>query len=492
MISKIYLLINEYKQRGFIFSLKRITDFMLKPLFGLINRSNFLVELYYGKILRIYYFFQPGIFKFPKSELVEEVRKFWYSNTPGTFDLDSERISRKDISIYGGPNPKFTCSICQKGEWISRIRQKNLFIPHECSQSKECETLCSYQGNELWTQFHQNFDFSIGYDNNLPVAKCIFCVTSEGKRRIFNPFSDMLILVFKRQLAYSCQFEITTNPFKVNWSDYDFAYISNPASQPKFSRPNIPVILHVHDFWPLEEKKYQKIINWLTPDILLTSYPTAWKKYFNISEKTKVAFLSFFDSLFFSRPNLKDKKLDLLVIGATTSKFVYQPRINLNKQLLKLPDQYAIEFSHSAGAGNVHKKGPVLREDSRNGKPIHFLNKWSEYLGSAKYVVFGGMKYPILVTKYYEVLGSGAVPIFSEVPDLKYLKIRPFEHYIPLSEVENDNKKLIYYLDNYDKYKHIAENAVNWYKKESNKLIFEDFEKTITEITNNKYPKRII
>ena len=247
-----------------------------------------------------------------------------------------------------------------------------------------------------------------------------------------------------------------------------------------------------YDYWPKQDKGRQRAIDWLKPDVFLTPDPTPWKENFKIPSETKVVFYPLFDSLFFARPNLTEKELDLLALGATTSFSVYEPRIILNKQISRLPGHYKIEFSHSAGDGNVSKKGAVLKEDSRTGSVIRFLNKWSEYLSSARYAVFGRMKYPGFAIKHYEVLGSGAVPIFPETADFKYLKIRPFEHYIPLSEIEGDNEKLSYYLDNYDKYKYIAQEAVNWYKENSDRMIFRDFENLIGEITNHKYPKRLI
>ena len=97
-----------------------------------------------------------------------------------------------------------------------------------------------------------------------------------------------------------------------------------------------------------------------------------------------------------------------------------------------------------------------------------------------------------MVGKYYEALGSGAIPIFPEVPDLKLLGIKPFEHYIPLSEVEGDNEKLAFYLDHYQEYKHIAESAVNWYRQNSDKMLFEGFEEVVRSITKYEYPKRLV
>jgi len=98
----------------------------------------------------------------------------------------------------------------------------------------------------------------------------------------------------------------------------------------------------------------------------------------------------------------------------------------------------------------------------------------------------------MLVSKYYEVLGSGAIPIFPEVPDLKLLGIKPFEHYIPLSEIEGDNNKLAHFLSHYDDFRYIADKAVKWYKEASNKMIFENFEELIGKITNYNYSKRLI
>jgi len=494
---KLYYLREYLREEGMFFLFKKLLSYLFRPFTNLINKNKFLIEVCYGTlpILKQKLFFfdtNPKIIKFPQSELVKRVRKFWYTNTPGDFNLDGEKISRKDIFIYGGPNPKFACHICQKSEWLSRIRQKNLFIPHDCSQAKECKELCKKQGDELWTYLHQNFDYSMGCEKNIPVAKCLLYSIKETRDRVFSPGCDILPLLNRRRLAYACQVDVATNPSFVNWSDYDFLFIDSPMAKPKFPRPNIPVILYGHDFWGPDKNVYQWSIDWLKPDMLLTAFPSCWSENLKIPKNTKIVFHPFFDSLFFSRPNLKNKKLDLLVIGATTSASIYNGRISLNKQLLQLPHRHKVEFSQLAGAGNEDRKGSVYKKDLRTGKAIHFLNKWSEYLGSSKYVIFGRMKYPVLVSKYYEILGSGAIPIFPEVPDLKLLGVKPFEHYIPLSEIEGNNDKLTYYLDNYDKYKYIAQNAVKWYKQNSDKMIFNGFEDMIQEITKNKYPRRIL
>jgi len=499
---KIEILKRDFREKGLRFVFKRIILFLFRPFGQLVIRNKGLLEFFYRTLPNLrdklpFLKLDPGKIEFPKSDLIHEVRYFWYANIPDRFDLDGEKITRSDIFIYGGPNPKITCPVCQKREWLSRVRQKNLFVEHSCPSANKVKIFCSCQGDEHWTNLHQNFDFSLGCDEELPAPKCL-CVFPEDKKseaggfyqRFQTPGCDQWMLVFRRRLAFVCQVEVVKYPRNINWSKYDFLFIPNTGTIPKFSRPNIPVVLYGHDFWPLHNKGFQWTIDWLQPDVLLTPYPAQWKKYLHFPPHTKIVFYPFFESLFFSRPNLGRKKIDLLVIGSLNSP-LYKERVLLDKQVAKLADKYKIEFSHSLPL-SASWQGGTTRKDPVSKKIIYYLNKWSEYLGSAKYVVFGKMKYPILVSKYYEVLGSGAVPIFPEVPDLKLLKVKAFEHYIPLSEIEGKNKNLTYFLDRYPKFQHIAKNAVEWYKKVSEKMLFEDFESLIREITNYKYPKRLI
>jgi len=280
-------------------------------------------------------------------------------------------------------------------------------------------------------------------------------------------------------------------PIGIDWSKYDFLLMFNEGAQPKFKRPDISVVLYGHDFWDTPAG-YQWVIDWAQPDVFLTSYPTQWKNNYKFPAHTKMAFYPLWPSLFLTRSNLNAKKLDLLVIGAIASP-VYKDRLKLNNQIKSLGEKYRVEFSHKVGATSFLWNGPAKFIDPETNTIVRYLNKWSEYLGSAKYVIFGRMKHKILAWKYYETLGSGAIPIFpDEIPDIDRLGVRPFEHYIPLSDIENNNEKLQHYLDNYGKYKHIAENAVSWYKKNENKFLIDDFEETIRELTDYKYPKRLL
>jgi hypothetical protein len=342
--------------------------------------------------------------------------------------------------------------------------------------------------------FHQNFDFSIGCDLDLPVPKCLLLLMApQQKQRFFLSRCDQGSLTFHRQLAFACQIDLINYPLNIDWSQYDFVFMANEGYNQKFPRPkNLPIILYCHDF-QIKNKGYQWVINWIKPDILLTSYPTQWKENFKLPLKTKVVFYPLFLPLFFSRPNLERKDFDLLVIGAAAGE-IYQSRYRLSRQIFQLSHRYKIIFSHSLGYLRGKWQGPTYHLDSNN-QPIRYLNKWSEYLGKAKYVIFGRIGDPrkqFLVYKYYETLGSGAIPIFPEVPDLELLGVKSFVHYIPLSEIEENNKRLSYFLDRYEDFKYIAENAVKWYKENSDKILFEGFEDLIREITNQRYPKRLI
>lgn len=496
MIKKIKSTIKELKGKGFIFAFKKVGSFFLGPLNRFIKRHKFLVELKFGffQKLKFYIPFHPvksDMIIFPKTELVERARKFWYGNVPGEFDLEGEKITRKDIFNYGGPDPKFTCPVCQKSEWLSRVRQKDLFISHDCQTSKECKVLCSRQGDESWANIHQNFNFSIGIDKELSAPRCLF-IDYNPKRNFLTPHCDNWILTFRRRLAYAFQMNVVNEVVDINWSDYDFLFVINNGNNKRFKRPPLPVIMYGHDSWPLDDKGFQWMIDWLKPNLFMTPDPTLWSKIVKLPLNTSTAFYPLFESEFFIRPNLGEKETNLLVVGGIVSGSFYEPRAILSKQIEKITDKYNIKFSHSVGARHVFKHGPTIRKDEDGGLDIRFLNKWSEFLGTAKYVVFGRMQYQGIAFKHFETLGSGAIPIFPELEDFKYLGIKPFEHYIPLSEIEGNNERLSYFLDHYDEFKHIAKNAVDWYKRVSDKMMFNDFEDAIKEVVGYKFPKRLI
>ncbi|TSC75473.1 MAG: hypothetical protein G01um101430_315 [Parcubacteria group bacterium Gr01-1014_30] len=485
----------ELRERGLFYALKKAVLYLLRPITDLMKTSTFLVNLRYGvlpNLLSKITFHQDNLLlKLPQTDLVRAVRNFWYGSILDRFVLEGEEIKKEEIFTYGGPNPEFSCPICQKAEWVSRIRQENLFLDHSCPSSEKCRKLCEKQGNDLWTHFHQNFDFSLGCSADLPAPKGVYVLF--GKLDMFHALRlEPMERIFHRQFAFACQLDIAEGPFGIDWKKYDFMFMYLPGAVPKFKRPPIPVILFAHDFWR-EPKASQWVLDWLEPEVFLTTYPTQFKENYRFPKNTKVVFHPMFTSNFFTRPNLSQKSIDLLSVGNTKGP-LYQGRRNLNMQLQKFKEQYPsykLEFSHIVGTLKPNEQEGLEYTDSQ-GNQIRYLNKWSEYLGTAKYVIFGKMKYPILVGKYYETLGSGAIPIFPEVPDLKLLGVKPFEHYIPLAEIEGNSERLKYFLDNYEKFKYIGKNAVKWYKDNSDKMLFAGFEGSIREVTNYKFPKRLV
>ena len=465
-----------------------------------LRNKRFYVELRYGLLPKLLPNRNPHLLRIPRSDLLEEARRFWFNNVTGTMCVNGHTFTRRDIYLYGGPDPYLTHPMSQRMEWLSRIKQTNLFQPHDSPQEEQCKILCERQGDDRWTHFHQNFNFSVGCNPDLAAPKCL-CVfprhhigcTIGPYQRFQTPRCDQWNLVMKRRFARACQIDVVADPVCIDWSKYDLMFMGNSSTNLKFNRPDIPVILYGHDMWP-EAAGYQWVIDWLQPDILLVPYPTPWREAFHLSARTRVVFCPFAPSMFFTRLNLDaDRKiLDLLVIGSTNAP-IYMPRVVLDEQIAALIHSYRIEFSHHVGAFRNYTDEGTLQEGPDG--PVRYLNHWSAYLGSARYVIFGRLTshvHQFVLGKYYEMLGSGAIPIFPEVPDLKLLGISPFEHYIPLSEVEGRNKRLTYFLDHYEDYSYIARNAVEWSIANMDWMLFDDFEALIHEITGKRFPKRLI
>jgi len=169
------------------------------------------------------------------------------------------------------------------------------------------------------------------------------------------------------------------------------------------------------------------------------------------------------------------------------------PRQALVAQVKPLAKKYTISFSHLFGWHCSRYYGPVQYVTEKG--TVNYLNKWSEFLSSARYVVFGhmaGITKEYMPIKVYESLGSGAIPILPEVKDFGLLGIKPMVHYIPLSQIWKNNARLGELLNNYDKYKYIAENAVRWHGENMDRMLFDDFEDVVYEVTGKRYPKRLL
>lgn len=460
------------------------------------------------------------------SKLRQEVRRFWYNNEPGEFEFDiiagKKRVSRAMIQKYGGPSRDFDgCEYCQKSEWVSRLVQTNLFLRHTCKTSDQCLGVCKKQGSSFWTNWHQDFTFMVGCDDSLAAPKCLF-LAPQGKWKFWERFHghrcDHAMINLKRQLAQACRIEVVRQIESksylnlVGYHDFDFLLMQCTGDNYwPGKRPDIPIVMIGWDFWHGKEK-YQKEIDRWQPDYFLSSAMCGWRAHLRFPKKTKFRFYhAASPGTFFARPNLGEKKIDLLVIGDIHSGHGwYDSRVELNEQIKKMRPDFKIEYSHLRGGGRFMFEGPT--EFLSGQKPREFttgvdvttrwpvatwvrlLNKWNEDLGRAKYVIFGPMDIDpqIVIRKHYEVLASGAIPIMPESPDFKHLGIGAMMHYIPLRRVWDNMGHLKYLLHHPHLFRHIAENAVEWHEKNSDKLIFGKFEDVVQEVTENQYPRRLV
>lgn len=458
------------------------------------------------------------------SDLVSQVRSFWYNNVPGTFSVGGFEVSRDKIYTHGGPATDIACPICQEVEWKSRIAQRDLFEEHPgCMYGgthqrepwaqpplwEQIQMRCAWQADEMWTHYQQDFSFSIGCDSQLNAPKCLYLFPTSDPlppildyaRFVMARNCDFVALVRKRQMAIAGQVEVHGKDYS---GQFDYALVRHTPGAIDYVRPDMPVVLVTYD--PVAG---QPAVDYLQPEYLLTPCPSEQQRYLKLPAKTEVVLWPQAASSFFTRSNLGEKKYDLITTGtldgathdSRTSQ--YWPRAVLNNQLVSLVDRYKIEFFNGWGSWPPYHPGPSRTPDW-DGKintavSYHYLNMYSDVLGSARYVAFAPISgvqdaedTQLILAKHYECLGSGAIPIFPDSPDRKYIGIEPYVHYIPFSEIDGNNKAVKHYLDNYADYRYIAVNAVAWYKENVDRMIFDEYEDFIRRVTGYKYPKRLI
>jgi hypothetical protein len=246
--------------------------------------------------------------------------------------------------------------------------------------------------------------------------------------------------------------------------------------------------MYHHDMWG---RGFQEALDHFQPEYFLTPFPTPWRMRFEIPSTTRVWFYPLLTEKLYTRTNLGEKDLDLLVVGLMSIPKLYEPRIKYAAQIESLTGDYHIEFSHKVGASSTFWSGPVVTDDG-----TRYMNKWSEYLGSARFVTFGPCTPPyaseFTLLKYCECISSGAIPIMPTTRDLNLLGILPMEHYIPVGNVWKNNEQLRYYLNHYDDYKYIAEQGVAWYETNVDTWTYDHFEDLIQEVTDYRYPRRLV
>jgi len=303
--------------------------------------------------------------------------------------------------------------------------------------------------------------------------------------------ADQGRIAWVRQWAIACQYDLIQmrmeEPHReIGCYDFIFTYCSSSGYTPFPRSDTVPLLMYGHDMWK-GRKKRQAMIDDLKPDVFWTPYLSSCKAHYSFPSKTQLVFRPLPAGTFLTRPNLdiEKKKFDLLVIGATGST-IYQPRKDLGEQIRKITKKsLRINVHNKAGANRAKHTGSVYA----GSRP--YITAWSEFLGSSRYVIFDGISEEPqpLFFKYYETLGSGAVPIFPNAPDLELLGVEPWKHFIPVEEYRGNNEGLIKLLE--EDHSDIAENAVKWYLENADVMLYDWFEDMIHEMIKNKsYQKR--
>lgn len=418
--------------------------------------------------------------------LLHEARQFWYNNTPGAFRLGRAKINRRQFQVYGGPSGELRdCKICQRSEWLSRVMRQNKFEKHKCPTASVAEERCEKQGDLLWENWHQDFTYAYRTDASLAAPRCAFLITKLAKSRFSNHICDQGVINLRRQLAQACQVDLITNVSR-DMSKYDFMFMMCRPGY-IFRRPDIPIVMYAHDLWK-QHDELQRTIDHVRPDYFLTPFPSSWTSKYKLPPRTKVRFYCLSASQFFTRPNLVRGKTKEIILAGTINPAIYAPRKKLHDYIKSAAGEKRVTFWRNVGHIRNRHTGPA-----KVGK-LRYLGWWSALLGEHKYAMFGEIADSPQPTffKHYELLGSGAVPIFPVSPDFHYLGIKPMVHYVPLRTITGGSDKLRHILSHYPEYRRIAVNAVRWHKRNSHRMLFDRFEDLVVEVTGAKYPRRRI
>jgi len=425
------------------------------------------------------------------SELLQAARKYWFDNEP-EFDLNDINVPRWAVDTYGGPSAQYNrCEICQRSEWLSRLSQSNQFVGHDCHCSAQCSRQCAKQGDDRFTQCHQDFSSAFGVDPALNAPRGVYILSDRWFDNHFRPGGSHVTLNKRRGLARAGMYDVYRHSEwdTIDWKRYDWAYINNSRQVPLLSRPPIPLLMYGHDHW---KGNPQQALDHYHPDILITPFPYLWSTNMNVPENTEVRLYAISASQFFTRPNLsEDKPLDLMCIGAMSKGPTgpYGLRILLHEQIQELGGPWRVGHSHAAQFGFAHPDVPLSDE-------VTMLNYYSAHLGRSRFIAFApcqGRPAGGMWIKYYEVLGCGAIPIMPTVPDLEpRLGVKPWEHYIPWEVIAGDNAALADILAHFDDHKHLAHNAVRWHRENADRLLFGGFEDAVRALTKEKYPPRLL
>ena len=433
-----------------------------------------------------------GIERRRNSHLMLKARQHWYNNEGGPFVVDGVNVTRRQMDVHGGPDPThYRCETCQALEWTSRTTQTNRWHRHSCKNTgrlrEEVIASCKRQGSEWWTHMHSCYWYGVAHDPTLNAPKmAVFYTTERGYREFWTRAGFHVNINKQRCFARACQVEpfLLSDMPRIDWKQYDLCLIHNRREVELYPRPTVPIILFCWDPW---KGNPQAALNHYQPEHVISPSPQLWLDKMTMPKHTKVWLYAAGEGNYFTHPNLEPtrKCVDLVVLGALSSQH-YAPRKAFQRQLESLPGRFLTLHLHEPNHGMTLPEAPL---SEYNG----FLNVYVDQIGRGRYATFGpcgGEAATIMAMKTYEVLGSGAIPILPEVPDLARLGIEPGVHYIPFSEIRANNKRLAYLLGHYSDHRHIAQAAVKWHQEHADRLLFDGFENVVQAATGGKFPRR--
>lgn len=417
------------------------------------------------------------------SSLMARAREFQFSDDSAILDVSGHKVTRADIHRIGGPDPGLACPACQEMSWLSRLTGSDCWQEHGGCQ--EARVLSGKVGEE-WSHLRQNFLYAAHTNpgEKYIVPKAIMVQPKKGMQFMNSRNNDPHTQVFLRQMAQVCVYDVIGPDQAHDRNRYDFAYVINNGEP--VNDPGVPMIMYGHDLWKRRDQR-QALIDALEPEIIWTPFYASWEKYFRIPASTELRFRPVPASRFFARPDLVHKDCDLLSVGAFASP-IYAPRKALAGSLRVLDKNYTVRYHHAAGASRSKATG-------RNDGATPYGSAWSAFLSRARFVIFGPIAeepQPVFF-KFYEALGSGAIPIMPNAPDLDRLGVEEWKHYIPLKAVWTESRGLDEsairaLLDRYEV--DIANRAVLWYQENADPLLFGGIGDIVRDITQERFPHR--
>ena len=284
---------------------------------------------------------------------------------------------------------------------------------------------CERAASEDWLSAIKDYNFTLGTDPSLPGLRGL--VLSPDPALLMHPAANKGLIAIRQRLS----------PFQIDVlkeappdvSRYHFVFSNCGCPGPGRSRNGPKIIVYGHDHHGQGSDTvaaYQESLD-SEPDALFTPYPSIWRRWYRISNRTRVVFAPMFSPTFFARPILdfSRKPLDVLVVGVL-GQWAYPERCAL-AQAMRLAVRRQGWLLHTQGEHSVDWRDGR----SRAGGGMT-LDAWDSFLAQSKIVAFGGDRWGYACMKYSEVPANCSLMLCRELPDLELAGLLGGVHYVPL------------------------------------------------------------